>query len=202
MKKRLLILSIFLILFINVIYAEDDISNEDLSQISNNNVLSDNPSSSLQTSTNQFLEQEIKIPENLQILSRTLFGLKEGQFLDISETIVYIILFFGFLYFIHKVVKFLPFFEGNFKSILASIIITLLVSISGGFRESVSFFFSLGNFLNFLAGWSVLKLLFAAILIVIIISGFSILTNIIAKKTEVEKAKITGLKTGAGDIIP
>jgi hypothetical protein len=45
-------------------------------------------------------------------------------------------------------------------------------------------------------------LLFAAILIVIIISGFSILTNIIAKKTEVEKAKITGLKTGAGDIIP
>lgn len=195
MKKELLVLFISL-LCLTLIYAEEtSIPVSPLSDITPEQSIT-----TFQEKSNNILDKDLSIPVYLEKPLRIIFGIKETQTLDLSQVILLSVLLIGFLFLLHLIVAILPFFEGTFKSWLATVIILLLIATTGALNQSANFLFSLMNFFDILSKWSILKILAAIILSTIIIGGLSILIKIMEEKTRPEKARMTGFKTGTGGI--
>jgi hypothetical protein len=199
MKKSLLLILLISILCLTLVYAEET----PLSNIGNPATLTseNNSSLSFQEKSNAALSRVIVVPSYIEKPLKLLFGINESQTLDLSHIILLTVLLFGFLFFLHILVKILPFFEGAVTSWLATIIILLLISTSGGLKQSADLMFSTMNFFDILSKWSILKLFAAIILTAIVITGLSILTRMMEEKIRPEKARMAGFKTGTGGII-
>lgn len=197
MKKRLLLVCVFLIMFTSLVYAEENSQDQPL--INSNSPNEQLASLNFQTMTNNFLEKELKISENIQPILKIILGQKQS--LNVSELIISLILVSGFLYLIYKLIRFVPFLKRPMSKLLISILLTLLISLSGILNMSIKFFYYIGNLFNILNQWIILKLIFIISLILLIIYALTIIIRQTDKETEEEKARITGLKTGTGNLI-
>lgn len=180
MNKGILILSLlFLVLATNLIYAEEAqaLTAQDI-----------------QTTTNNFLSQQINVPQNLQILAKGIFGLKSDNNIEFSVFIVLIALLIGIFLIIKKVVGFIPIFEESWIDWAVSIIITLLISVTGSIRDAATWLFGLGEIFK---NQTLLNLIFVIIVLAIVIFGVIILLGLLGKSTKKVARRQTGFKVGA-----
>lgn len=145
--------------------------------------------------TDTVLEQDIIVPENLQIFARIIFGVQGEIPLQIFIILVgiWIVLFI----LIASILKLTPFFEG-FKAWIGGAVITCLIAITGTIRSLAIFSFNFGNFFGFLEKWSVLKIVVALVIVGILFYGASIILKLINKSSMLNKAEMAGVKAGAG----
>ncbi|MEM2933007.1 MAG: hypothetical protein QW622_02260 [Candidatus Pacearchaeota archaeon] len=143
------------------------------------------------------LEQEIEIPENLQLAAKILLGLKPDTKVTFQEFIILIMTFVIFFFIIRDVMVFVPFFDTTIKSIIGAVLVTLLTGISGGFLLFVDLMLSLSSFFGILERWPIITI----VLVFILLFGLSFILNKVLtqlkQKTQIEIAKGEGLKTGA-----
>lgn len=199
-KKVILFVALLVILFLlnSFVYAVDNGANDNTT--GDSNLPADigrgvEGVKDIGSKTESTLEQDVIIPENLQVPARIIFGL-QGE-ISLQEFIVLICVWVMFFLVISSILKITPFFEG-WKAWIGGIVITCLIAITGTVRSIAIFFFSIGNIFGFLEKWSPLKIIFAIILAIIIIYCASIVTKIINKKLMLERAEIAGAKAGAG----
>jgi len=143
------------------------------------------------------LEQEITIPEDLQFLTRVLFGLKPETKVTLQEFVILIATFIIFFFIIRDVIAFVPFFETTAKSVIGAVLVTLLVGISGGFLLFVDLILSIGSLFGILERWPIFTIVL--IFVIFFILGYfinEVLTNL-KEKSKIEAARIEGVKTGA-----
>jgi len=146
--------------------------------------------------TMQFLEQDIKVPENLQIFARIIFGIK-GE-IPLQVFMVLLAVWTMLLLVIMSILKIIPLFGDSGKSWAIAVVITCLIAITGTVRSIAVFFFNIGNVFGFLEKWSILKIVLALIVSAGIFYGASILIKIINKKVMLDRAESAGAKAGAG----
>ena len=149
----------------------------------------------LKEKTETALEQDIIVPENLQIFARVLFGIKDSVKFDVF--IVLICVWIGILILIQKILQLTPFFDG-WKSWLASFVILCLISITGIFTDVVNLWFSFADIFGILEKWPVLKVVVVVSLTLMIAIAISILLDRINKRTRVEVAEEAGMRAGFG----
>ena len=147
--------------------------------------------------SNEFLEKDIIIPEDLQGIARVVFGLKAGETIDFSVFIVLIALLVILFLIIREALTFAPIFGAGFKSWLGSLVLTLLVAISGAVKETSIFLFETGEFFKFVKGFSFLNIIFILILLGLFFYGFFMMTKIIKHQARKEKRRMSGFKAVA-----
>ncbi|MEM4271366.1 MAG: hypothetical protein QXO70_04725, partial [Candidatus Pacearchaeota archaeon] len=148
--KRVLLIAIFVLLLIPIL------------------VIAQNQTANL-TATSQkissTLEQEIEIPENLQLAARILFGLKPDKKVVFQEFIILIMTFVIFFFIIRDVMVFVPFFDTTIKSIIGAVLVTLLTGISGGFLLFADLMLFLSSFFGILERWPIITIVLVFILL-------------------------------------
>lgn len=147
--------------------------------------------------TNTALATDIKVPENLQIFARVIFGIKGEIPLQIFIVLacVWTVLFV----LISGIIKITPLFgRGNVIPWVIGFIVTCLVSLSGAVRSVAVFLFNLGNIFGFLEKWSALKIVIAIIISALFAWGGSILIKKINESVMSDKAETVGAEAGAG----
>lgn len=150
----------------------------------------------IKSKTEETLEQDIKVPEELQIPARVIFGIK-GE-IPLQHFIVLIAVWIMLFLIIMSILKVIPLFGEGGKSWALAVVITCLIAITGAIRSIAIFFFNIGNIFGFLEKWSVLKIVLALIVSAAIFYGASILIKIINKKLMLDRAESAGAKAGAG----
>jgi hypothetical protein len=63
--------------------------------------------------TQEALEKDREVPENLQLIARIIFGLRQGEYISLSEFIVLVAIFGGFILLFQVLVSF---FVSDWKS--------------------------------------------------------------------------------------
>lgn len=181
MKKRLVIgILLFLILILPmIVYAEEGSETKQAKE------------------QKSVLEQEIEIPENLQFLTRVLFGLKPDTPVIFQEFIVLIATLAIFFFIIRDIIVFVPFFDTTIKSVIGAIIVTLLAGSSGGFLFFADLMLSLGFFFGILERWPIISTTMILILLFAVTYLLNKALTGFKRKSRIEEARIEGLKTGA-----
>ncbi|MEK6885374.1 MAG: hypothetical protein AABX17_00225 [Nanoarchaeota archaeon] len=182
MKKDVIILSLlFLIFSLNLVLAEEI-------QTANVEI------SNFQSTTNNFLSQEIIIPQDLQILTRAVFGLDSANNIELSVFIVLIASLVGIFITIKIIVNFIPIFDEEWISWMISIIITLLISTTGIIRKASIWLFGLGNLFE---DQALLRLIVTIIILIIIIFGVTHLLKGLNEAKKKDSRRQTGFRVGA-----
>ena len=196
MKKRAvlfgLLMLVFLFLFASVVAVNDGDNINQLNEQSNKV-----NSETINKNVNNALTQEFQIPENLQIVGRLIFAIKEGE-IDFSIFIVLIAIWVVLLMLIRAALELVPLFEGDWKSWFVAVIVTLLIANTGAVNEMALFFFNLGGFVQGLKEYGILKLIFTLIIIGILFYGLFVLLRIIRHEIKKEKRRGEGFKVGSG----
>ena len=130
------------------------------------------------------------IPEGMQSMARYMFALDSSQVINLSHLIILIVLFVSILLILSSVMEFIPFFEG-FKSWIAAVVITLIISIAGGFKDAAYFLFSLGD-KSSTSNTGKILLVLAVSVILVVGWGFSKAIKMIRNKMGVEVAEQVG----------
>jgi hypothetical protein len=146
------------------------------------------------------LTQDVAIPSSLQFLSRILFGVKEGEKIALNELIIMLAFTLVIFLVVYNLVAILPFFSGSaWKLWASSIIITLLVGVSGGIKDVSLFFAGLGAGIAILGKYPILRLIVSLAILGVILLTTTKVSNLIKAKMEIEKARETGaaVKRGA-----
>jgi hypothetical protein len=183
MKKRVLTLFLLIIglLLISFVNAQPSNASSGFSGIGN--------------STSTTLTRTVDIPENLKILTRVIFGIKGDISLDVFMVVLCVLI--GFILLLQNVMQFVPFFEG-WKSWIGSVIVTLLIGVTGAFVETIKFLFHIANLFGILEKWPILRVTVLILLVIIFIFGINRLVAMMSKKDSLDKAEMEGRKAGLG----
>jgi len=146
----------------------------------------------VQTAQNKVLEQEIIIPENLQLVARVAFGLKEGESINFNLFIVIIVLLVCFALLMQSIIQFIPFFKQKWVIWAVAVVVTFITSSTGAFIAITNFFFGFGRNIQFLQKWGLLNLALIIIVLGIFVIGLKKLLKMLKKKVEVESAENIG----------
>jgi heme A synthase len=130
------------------------------------------------------------VPEGLQSAARFIFALDSSQVITLSHLIILIVVFFALLLIISSVMEFVPFFEG-IKSWIGAIVITLLMSVSGGLRDASSLLFELGD-RSSASNLGKIWLVLIVAVILVIGWGISKALKIVRDKIGIEEAEQVG----------
>ena len=131
---------------------------------------------------------EVNISESFARPFKLLFGIPQSESLTISFLIVLVAMTIFILLVMLSVVKFVPFFSG-IKAWAAALVISLIVMVSGGIRESASIFM---NFQANMGKWASIFFVFVAVIIIMIGWGLGRLLKIIRDRAGVESAERMG----------
>jgi len=135
---------------------------------------------------NKVLEGNVEIPSGFEFIA-SLFGISKA--IELRFLIVLLCLWIVFFLIVHQVLKFTPFFGEGWQSWVGGVVITMIVAISGGFRESAYFFFRFGETLGVMRGSSLFQLLLSVVFILILFFALSKLSKMMSrakKKAEME----------------
>lgn len=143
--------------------------------------------------TNNLIEKEILINENLAIFVRVLFGIKGP--VTISFAIMIILIWLMMLIFLRNILILTPFFKGGI-SWVAAIVVNLLIALSGGMRLLTKLFLETGSIFKFLEEWTTGALIFSIILLIIIFMVLKKAIRFIKMKEESMEAEDEGRKVG------
>jgi hypothetical protein len=150
---------------------------------------------SIKDSTNTVLGKQIEISPQLAPYIRGLFGLSNDDNLDFSFAIVLFALWILSFLIIQTVAGSIDFLEG-FKSWAVSAIVVCIASISGSIKGAAFFFFSIGDILNFLEGWSLGKLVLSLILLGIIFGALMVFLKYLKEQSILQNAEQKGSEAG------
>jgi len=185
MKKSIFFVSLlFLILSLGVIFAEEN----QTAEINQN----------FQSSTNNFLSQEIVVPQNLQVLARAIFGIQSGENIELSVFIVLAVLLLGIFFIIKSAVNQIEIFEPGIISWTIPILITLFISATGAIRDASIFIFKVGSVFK---GQDLVNVILITLIVTAIIFLATKLISSLSKSTinesKKEEKRTLGLKVGA-----
>jgi hypothetical protein len=144
------------------------------------------------SSTEDVLMREVNIPSILKIPLKIVFGI--GEPVTWQLLIIQFAIFFGFLIIILSAMEFVPFFEKSISKFLAAFIVTILVSISGGFSEIYLFLFNIIMTIEFIKAHSTLSIIIFILIIVLLAGLFKYFSHKIKNQIKIEQAEITGRK--------
>ncbi len=98
------------------------------------------------------LDQNVKIPETLQILTRIVFGIGSGEEVTVSAFILLLFIWAWIFVIVAEALKLTPFFKG--KTIwIGSAVITILIALTKTILEIARFWLDIGSSFKFLAEW-------------------------------------------------
>ncbi len=192
MKRALTYLFITL-LFINLVHSQIPLPGEISDQTTKTKI-------DFKSKSNEALDKEIKIPDKLQILARVLFGLKSGETVSLSMFIVFISVWIIFLILLRSIVLLIPFFNET-TSWPASIVIMLLLGISGGIEAIAKLILWIGSLFGILKDWEI----FSLIISIIVVFGLALIISKAMKRLglseEIDKMEGVGRNIGfAGEV--
>ena len=148
--------------------------------------------------TNTVLEKPVEISENFAFVGM-LFGVKQGEAVDLRHLIVLICLWFWVFLFIRQALTIAPFFGEGVISWIGGLIVTLLVALSGGLIEVAKLFFNLGSFFGVIRGHSFFQLLLSVVVLMVFFGAMSHIMKKVTREMRKAKAEALGetLKEGA-----
>src|SRR3989344_8970360 len=175
--KRAVVCLFVVLLFMNLVYAADVLNG------------SRNASVDFKGKSNEVLEKEVKIPDNLQIFARVLFGLKKTDKVDLQTIILLFATFFIILILLHEIIGIM---FSDWKSWIFAIVVNLIIGVSGGFRDAIAFFFGIGNLFGFLEEYELLRFIIVLALLFIFFYFLSKVFNKFKDKEELEESSQMG----------
>lgn len=113
-------------------------------------------SSDIKDSTSKLdskLDQNVKIPETLQILTRIIFGINSSEKVTISAFIILLFIWAWIFVIVAEALKFTPFFKGKLIW-LGALIITLIIASTKTILLIARFWLDMGSSFKLLEGWS------------------------------------------------
>jgi hypothetical protein len=150
-------------------------------------------SSGIQSSAEKSLSEQVVIPANLEDFTRIFFSLDNTTSIDLQTFIIYLAVWIMVLVIIKSILEFIPFFESNWKAWIGAVVLSALISTTGGLKAAAIWFFNFGKLFT---KTSTLWLVFDFIILAVIFFGFSKLLKILKSKSGEEKARSIGMKTG------
>lgn len=192
MKKEIIALCLLLVLILPIfVYAQEETQEE--------NTLENLKKAEKDIITKEnLLKKNVEIPDNLKILTKIIFGLKENDEIDFSTFIVLIAIWLGLFSIIASVLKFLPFLNEGLQRFLGAVIITCLVAVSGAIKQSAIFYLGFFNIFNFLSKYYILKFVLALVIAFIVVSGVNIILKKMHSSARKIEAEVAGEKAGFG----
>jgi len=167
------------------------------SQLPNQQALQ-NISSQIGVKSNEALSREIQIPTGFDTVVKVVFGIKPEQPILFEEGIILVALWSFVLLIMVSLVGFIPLFAGKLMKWAASIVIMLLISITGGFYQGSLFILGLVNMFEFTSKNKMLGMFLVIVIIGVLGWGLTKILGKFKNQAEVGKAERTGLEIGAG----
>lgn len=137
------------------------------------------------------LEREVNLPEPVKII----LGSKESQ-VKISWLIVLVCVFLLLFILVFNLSNLIPFLNKGILRFFVSLIISVLISLSGGTRIFTSVFLDFSDLLNF-SRWGVVTLIISVILIFFLILVIFWVANKIKRSSKILDAELKGAQAGA-----
>lgn len=121
----------------------------------------------IEAGTENVLEREITLSSYLKTPFKILFGIEEKT--TWQQLIVVFGMLIGFFILILDLVEVMPFFDTETVKVLASVALTLLISVTGALNLVVTLFLDIAGFFKWSNSWAPLKVIIAIILAIAII---------------------------------
>jgi len=154
----------------------------------------------IQKTTNDALGKEIKLSPALQNIARVVFGLKSGESIDVSDFIALVGLWIILVVLIHEGVGFIPIFEKEALAWAVSIIITLIIALSGAIKSMANLLFKIANDIKAISGWAVFKLILVLFILTLLSIGLHMILKMLKDKIKEEENRNAGFRVGTGNI--
>ena len=136
----------------------------------------------IKSKTDSLVEKEITIPNNLQVLARIIFGVKNP--IEFSLLIILLIIWLMAFKLIGEGLKSLiPSFEKGIMPWLVALAVMLLIAFAGGFQDTAVFILGIGNIFKIFKDWSTGALIFGVLIVIIIALFLSKLEKWAKKKS-------------------
>lgn len=203
MKKSVGILLVLFLLvsFVSVsfVYAveDDDYDTGAIANDGNEKVDLKDVGKNIGEKTNAFVDKEVKLPENLEKITRFIFKVPEGEAINLSSLIILVAVFLMLWMILGSILKLVPFFETNFKSIFGGLVVTLIIAVSGGIMFGAHMFMQLGTLFGVLEKYHFLSLVLSIVIVIIIIIIAKTVGKIIKTSQDIEQASHGGAQAGA-----
>ena len=196
MKKSFALFVLGILLFNFLAYPAYSTNNETNDSLKIKANLSSSSISKFKEDSNKLSTKEIKLPEGLSNFINFLFNFKENEILTLQKAIIIFSVWVMIVILIYLTLEIMPIFEKGFVTFLATLIIGLLISISGALTTIYSIFFSLLDTIEFLQEWPFFKVLVAFGIILIFFSGFLYLIKLIKNKEDIIIFRERGFRQG------
>ena len=145
--------------------------------------------------SNAVLERPLDVPGNFEFVG-SLFGVKDG--LDLRHLIVLLCLWLLLFLVLRQVLEVTPFFGKGWISWIGGAIITMIIALSGGLKESADFFFTLGGFFGVLRGQSVFQLFISIFVLLFFYTIFAKILKKVVRESRKAKAEALGRQLEEG----
>lgn len=146
----------------------------------------------LNDKTEDILEREIIIPSILQIPFRIILGIDAEIPITIERLVVLLATWIMFFTIIQGILRILPLFNGGNQVVLGSLIITILIAITGSMDKIVIYYFELGDSIEWISYLGPFQLIPAILISIILMAVGYFITHKMEKDYLLEKAKYAG----------
>jgi hypothetical protein len=153
-----------------------------------------NSSEDLKSFSNDLLSKQIIIPESMQSVSKMIFGTSAIQ--TLQDFIILTVLLIILILIIQSVLTFIPFLGEDWKSWVAAIIITLLISMTGAMSQINNIFFDFEWLTKLLQDWGLASLILTILILIIFAMGARTIIHKMKQDAREEKAEMTGMEGG------
>ncbi len=146
----------------------------------------------LNNKTQDILETEVNLPDWLAPIAKVVFGI-DGS-ISWQKLIIVLGIWVMVFIIILSVLGLAPFFDKIVVKLLASIVITALISLTGGAVHIANFFLSIGDLIKINSAWDFIKV-FGFVLLCLVVAFFvNLLTEKMRKRSLVEIAEKKGIE--------
>lgn len=195
MKKRELTkLFLVLIIFNFIFYLSAEVIEKNIDAIKNPDKITQDIKNTTQ-GINLNLANSAKIPDQIAFLPKLLFNIHNE--ITFSEFIIYCAMLFLIFLIISQIVPMLGLFEGG-VNLAVSVIVTLIMGISGGITKSAEIWILLLSKISFfdkIGSWTISFAIIGLLIIYVLLKKFS--TSII-ESAKITKASYDGMRAGTG----
>ena len=182
MKRGIITLALLILLTTPLILAQDNIAEQAKEQLSALR-------GGLNNKTENILERQVTLPQILEVPLEIILGIEEDS--TWQQLIIVLGIFIGFFIVIFSIADFMPFFKEGWIKVLASLIITSLVSITGALDTIAKFFFNVAGFFEWTTSWGPLRMIIAIGLAAFTIYLFNRVSDKLKHKIKIGKAEET-----------
>jgi hypothetical protein len=144
----------------------------------------------LDDKTENILEKEITISDELQIPMRIIFGIQDENTIIIERIIVLLSIWIIFFIIVKEILKLNPFLNKGWLNILGGFIVTIIIAMTGMIDKAAKFYFSLGTNTEWLNSLGPFKIIIAIIIVVVILFIGHIALKYSKIKLKLEKAEV------------